>query len=86
MLAGSHVKIKPVTGDKVTRATGFASQVNIGNVRILRNQEWYELLLQRMDAFPSPRIPDDEIDAMADAFNELANRKQLVVGISPDET
>jgi predicted phage terminase large subunit-like protein len=84
MLAGCVIKKSPVTGDKVTRATGFASQVNIGNVKILKS-DWNGGLLQRLDAFPSPRIPDDEIDALADAFHELANRKRLVVGVSHDD-
>jgi predicted phage terminase large subunit-like protein len=79
MLAGRIVKKSRVTGDKATRAAGFASQVNIGNVRIF-NGWWATGLTQRLDAFPTRGVPDDEIDALADAFYELATKKALVIG------
>lgn len=81
MLQGHTVKKVAVTGDKVTRATGFASQVNVGNVKML-SQDWSDGLKDRLNAFPCKGVPDDEIDALADAFHELANRKRLVVGIT----
>ena len=80
MLAGHAVKKVPVSGDKVTRATGFASQVNVGNVKML-NCDWTMPLRERLDAFPSKDVPDDEVDALADAFQELAARKRLVIGL-----
>lgn len=79
MLAGHDVKTVPVSGNKATRATGLASQVNVGNVKMLSGP-WNEGLLQRLDAFPTKGIADDEIDALADAFHELASKKILVVG------
>ena len=78
MLAGHNVKIVVVAGDKSTRATGLASQLNAGNVRLLA-APWNHGLLQRLDGFPTRGIPDDEIDALADAFNELTSKKKLVV-------
>lgn len=80
MLAGHHVKSMPVTGNKVTRAAGFASQLNIGNVKFLAGP-WNQGLLQRLDAFPTKGVADDEVDALSDAFNELTAKKQLVVGL-----
>ena len=32
----------------------------------------------------SALVPDDEIDALADAFNELASKKRLVVAVPKD--
>ena len=79
MLAGHNVKFAPVTGDKATRARGFAAQLNIGNVKLLSGP-WNQGLLQRLDAFPTKGIADDEIDALSDAFQELTTKKKLVVG------
>ena len=70
MLAGHNVRSRQVNGDKPTRAAGFASQLNAGNVRMLR-APWNAGLVSRLDSFPTKGIPDDEIDALADAFNEL---------------
>ena len=78
MLAGNDLKVVVVSGDKITRANGLASQVNAGNVKLVA-APWNAGLLQRLDAFPTKGIPDDEVDALADAFNELATKKQLVV-------
>lgn len=78
MLAGHNVKALPVSGDKETRATGFASQVNVGNVKMVK-ADWNAGLLQRLDSFPTKGIPDDEIDALADAFNELASKSTKIV-------
>ena len=79
MLAGHAVRAVPVTGDKVTRATGFAAQLNVGNVKMLA-ASWNQGLLQRLDAFPSSGAADDEIDALADAFHELTSKHKFVVG------
>ncbi len=81
MLAGHAVKALPVSGDKETRATGLASQTNAGNVFMLR-APWNHGLLSRLDSFPTKGVPDDEIDALADAFNELHSKtNKIVIGI-----
>lgn len=82
MLTGHNVKAVPVTGDKSTRAVGLASQMNVGNVKMLA-APWNQGLLSRLDAFPTKGIPDDEVDALADAFNALASTKRLVISVSP---
>lgn len=74
MLSGYNAKAELVSGDKVQRATGFAKQVNAGNVRMIK-AAWNRGLLTRLDAFPTDGVPDDEIDALADAFNELTSKK-----------
>ena len=71
MLAGYQVSSKPVTGDKVTRARPFAAQVNVGNVLILAGG-WNRPLIDEMRNFPNGSH-DDQIDALATAFEELEN-------------
>lgn len=68
-LAGYNVKTSPESGDKVTRAQPFASQVNIGNVKMLR-APWNEALLSEMRVFPNG-AHDDQVDALSRAFSEL---------------
>ncbi len=69
MLAGHQVKSSPETGDKVTRAEPLASQVNVGNVLLLRG-EWNDALIEEMRLFPNGAF-DDQIDALSRAFAEL---------------
>ena len=70
MLRGHTVKAVPVRGDKQVRQSAFASQLNAGNVKMLFGP-WNAGLIQRLDAFPTKGVPDDEGDALADAFAEL---------------
>jgi predicted phage terminase large subunit-like protein len=69
MLAGYPVHSSPETGDKVTRAEPFASQVNVGNVLLLRGA-WNDELREEMRMFPNGRN-DDRIDALSRAFAQL---------------
>lgn len=69
LLAGFGVTAKPVSGDKITRAEPFAAQVNVGNVLMLR-AEWNDILIGEMRVFPNG-THDDQVDAGADAFDEL---------------
>lgn len=68
-LAGNRVVNSPETGDKVTRAEPFASQVNVGNVLMLR-AEWNAAFVDEMRYFPDG-AHDDQIDAASRAFNDL---------------
>lgn len=75
-LAGYTVKTAPVTGDKATRASPLASQAEAGNVRILvtgdpARDAWIQPFLDEMALFPAG-ANDDQVDAAADALNELA--------------
>lgn len=69
MLAGFSVRAVPVSGSKETRADGFASQVNAGNVRLLVG-DWNRDFIEELRTFPKGKN-DDQVDAVADAFNEL---------------
>lgn len=75
-LAGYPVRALPVTGSKETRAKPFASQVEVGAVKLLR-APWNDPFLEELGMFPAGSH-DDQVDAAADAFNELA-------GVTPGE-
>lgn len=68
-LAGFMVHSSPETGDKVTRAEPFASQVNVGNVMMLRGT-WNQALKDEMRMFPNGKF-DDQIDGLSRAFSVL---------------
>lgn len=69
MLAGHMVASSPESGDKVVRAEPLASQVNVGNVLMLRGA-WNDALVEEMRLFPNGAF-DDQIDALSRAFAEL---------------
>jgi predicted phage terminase large subunit-like protein len=74
MLAGYMVKSKPVTGSKETRAKPFASQVEAGNVKLVRGK-WNEEFLKELENFPEG-VHDDQVDASSDAFEELSSKRE----------
>lgn len=68
MLMGYDVEGLPATGDKMVRASPFASQVNAGNVFMLRAL-WNKFALNELAGFPNA-AHDDIVDAAAYAFND----------------
>jgi predicted phage terminase large subunit-like protein len=70
LLKGYPVIVKPVTGDKATRARPASAQAEAGNVKLLRGP-WNDVFLGEICAFPNGAF-DDQVDAFADALNELA--------------
>lgn len=71
-LSGYTFEFTPESGDKQTRASPFASQVNVGNVRILRG-EWNEEFLKEMQLFPNG-AHDDMIDSTSRAYNKASSK------------
>ncbi len=71
-LAGFHVISSRETGSKATRATPLASQVEAGNLSILR-AGWNRTLLDELRDFPWGK-KDDQVDALVRAFTTLTNR------------
>lgn len=57
------------TGDKVTRAMNFVSQVALGNVRLVKG-EWNRAYIDELCLFPNGRY-DDQVDASSLAYNEI---------------
>lgn len=69
-VAGYMFKFDVVTGAKDVRATPISNQVEAGNVFMLR-APWNEDFLAELGSFPAAKH-DDQVDALADAFNDLA--------------
>ena len=80
LLAGFRVVTKPISGDKALRADPFAAQVNAGNVSIVRGP-WNQDYIEELRQFDSG-AHDDQVDASADAFAELARPKFSIVSSS----
>ncbi|MCP1222421.1 phage terminase large subunit [Acetobacter orientalis] len=74
-LAGYKVHTVRESGSKATRASPFASQVNAGNVVLLR-APWVPAFLEELAAFPTA-THDDQVDAAAGAFTALAETAPL---------
>jgi len=70
LLAGYAIYTERVTGDKETRATPFAAQVQAGNVRLVTG-DWVRAFLDEARDFPASKYKD-QIDAAGGAFNKLA--------------
>lgn len=69
LLAGHHVHFSPESGDKLVRARPLASQINVGNVMLLRG-EWNEPFRAECRMFPNGAF-DDQVDAASRAFAGL---------------
>ena len=75
-LAGFHVTSSRETGAKATRAMPLASQVEAGNVSVLRS-DWTVTLLAELQDFPWGR-KDDQVDALVRAFTTLTARPRML--------
>lgn len=71
-LAGYRAKSSPESGSKVVRAEPLASQINVGNVMMLK-ADWNDALVNEMRMFPNGSF-DDQVDALSRAFGELIAR------------
>lgn len=69
LLAGHNVHFSPESGDKVTRATPLASQINAGNVLLLKGA-WNTPFIDECRLFPFGKY-DDQVDGAARGFNGL---------------
>jgi predicted phage terminase large subunit-like protein len=82
-LAGYRVQATPETGSKTTRAGPVASQLNGGNMALLR-AAWNGKFLDELGSFPNG-LKDDQVDALSRAFNTLvatgAPARRLSVGM-----
>lgn len=72
--AGYVVRIELQTGSKVTRADPFASQVEGGNVDMVRG-DWNREFLEEMRHFPLGKYKD-QVDAASSAFNHVAPKRR----------
>lgn len=76
-LAGFPVYAERVTGDKLTRASPFAAQVEARNVAVVA-AGWTEAYLAELHNFCGAATDtDDQVDASSGAFNRAARRAEL---------
>lgn len=73
-LAGYRMYADRVTGDKESRATNFAVQVEAHNVYVL-DADWTDVYFIRMEFYPLGEYKDWG-DASSGAFNKLVNAKK----------
>lgn len=73
-LHGFEVIAEPAVGDKPSRAEPLASQAEAGNVNMVRG-EWNRAALIELTDFPFG-TNDDQVDAMASAYNKAAEGHQ----------
>ena len=79
-LAGFSVISSRETGSKATRAMPLASQVEAGNVSIVR-ADWSRTLLDEMRDFPWGK-KDDQVDALVRAFTTLTTQPRPASSIA----
>ncbi|HYZ23845.1 MAG TPA: phage terminase large subunit [Rhodopila sp.] len=79
-LAGFHVISSRETGSKATRAMPLASQIEGGNVSIVKG-DWNRTFLDELNDFPWGR-KDDQVDALVRAFNTLSSQPRQASSIS----
>lgn len=81
LLDGFAVQTERATGSKALRADPFSSQVNAGNVRLVRGN-WNTAFIEELRQFPLGRH-DDQVDACSLAFNKIASQPiwRFMIGI-----
>jgi predicted phage terminase large subunit-like protein len=79
MLNGWRVKFSPETGDKVLRSDPFASQVNVGNVLMVRGP-WNAALIEEMRLFPNST--KDQVDACSRAYAEMDDSMERFMALA----
>jgi len=72
LLQGFNFEFTPESGDKQTRASPFASQLNVGNVKMLKG-DWNADFIKELQLFPNG-AHDDMVDSTARAYNKAAGK------------
>lgn len=70
MLSGWTVRVVHPTGAKELRADPFSTQVNAGNVSVVKDQEWTQPYIDELRSFPRGTFKD-QVDASAHGFTAL---------------
>lgn len=74
LLSGFSVSVERSTANKEERADPFSSQLNAGNVKLLRGK-WNADYIEELRQFPNGQH-DDQVDGSSLAFNELNGRME----------
>lgn len=77
-LIGYRVKSSPETGDKVTRASPLAAQVNVGNVYMVRGA-WNRAFIEELRMFPNGTYKD-QVDSASRAFAAITTASRSWFG------
>lgn len=78
-LAGYQFRFEPATGDKLTRAKPVSSQVQAGNVKIVK-APWNIPFFSELEIFGDEKAPHDDVgDSLSGAYNYLA-RPSISIG------
>lgn len=72
LLQGMNFEFSPESGDKMVRAAPFASQVNVGNVKMLRG-DWNSDFIDELRDFPNG-AHDDMVDSTSRAYNKASSK------------
>jgi predicted phage terminase large subunit-like protein len=75
-LLGYRVEVFHPTGDKESRAYGFASQMGGGTVHVLK-KPWTRDYIEELRFFPHSKYKD-QVDASSGAFNKIARKKKVI--------
>lgn len=78
LLSGFRVSTERVSTNKQLRADAFSSQVNAGNVRLVRG-DWNKKYIDQLRKFPKGKH-DDKVDGSSLAFNKLNDQEEWGVG------
>jgi predicted phage terminase large subunit-like protein len=78
LLAGFPVSTERSTANKETRADPLSSQLNAGNVKLVRG-DWNKAFIEELRQFPFGKH-DDQVDAVSLAFNKLASVQEWSIG------
>ena len=81
VLHGYSFTFSTETGDKADRAIPFASQVESGNVHLVRG-DWNQAFLNEAALFPNGEFKD-QIDAASRAYFNLLRRRVGLIGVAP---
>jgi predicted phage terminase large subunit-like protein len=81
LMTGFSFECRPVTGDKVVRATPLSSQAEMGNIEVYydpdpkADNDWQKRFIDEMCGFPTG-AHDDQVDAAASGFNTLTGGQE----------
>lgn len=78
LLSGFRVSVEKVSTKKTLRADAFSSQVNAGNVRLVKG-DWNKKYIDQLRKFPKGKH-DDKVDGSSLAFNKLNDQQEWGVG------
>ena len=78
-LNGYSFEFTPESGDKVSRSSPFAAQVNAGNVRMLKG-DWNGEFLSELKMFPRGSH-DDQVDSTSRAYNKALEKPVSVFDV-----